>query len=158
MKKFLVMMLAIASIGVASAQTVNDDVVVTISNNKFEKSINVPQSCVIAVARIIEDTLSEKDLATIYQHLGEVINSTEKTYYAKFFACRNSNKISFLEQPRAFKIPISFVLSFTDTNKTFIIPIPPTNNAIEAIPASMYVIVLIMVSIVSNKLSIENTL
>ena len=81
MKKFLVMMLAIASIGVASAQTVNDDVVVTISNNKFEKSINVPQSCVIAVARIIEDTLSEKDLATIYQHLGEVINSTEKTYY-----------------------------------------------------------------------------
>ena len=81
MKKLLVMLLAIASIGVASAQTVNDDVVVTISNNKFEKSINVPQSCVIAVARIIEDTLSEKDLATIYQHLGEVINSTEKTYY-----------------------------------------------------------------------------
>ena len=46
---------------------------------------------------------------------------------------RNSNRIFFLEQPIAFKIPISFVRSFTDTNKTFIIPIPPTTNTMTAI-------------------------
>jgi hypothetical protein len=81
MKKFLVMLLAIAGIGVASAQTVNADVVVKISNNKFEKRINVPQSCVTIVARLIEDTLPEKDVALIHECLGEVINTAEKTFY-----------------------------------------------------------------------------
>lgn len=80
MKKLLVMLLAIAGIGVASAQTANPDVVVKISKNKFVKTINVPQSCVPIVARLIEDTLPEKDVATIHRHLGEVINSPEKTY------------------------------------------------------------------------------
>ncbi len=81
MKKLLVMLLAIAGIGVASAQTATPDVVVKISNKKFEKTINVPQSCVTIVARLIEDTLPEKDVAFIYERLGEVINNPEKTYY-----------------------------------------------------------------------------
>ena len=82
MKKVLVMLLAIASIGVASAQTTNtDDVSVKISKGKFEKTINVPQSCIIAAARLIEDTLSEQDVATIHRCLGEVITNSEKTFY-----------------------------------------------------------------------------
>ena len=82
MKKVLVMLLAIASIGVASAQTTNtDDVSVKISKGKFEKTINVPQSCIMVAARLIEDTLSEQDVATIHRCLGEVITNSEKTFY-----------------------------------------------------------------------------
>ena len=80
MKKFLIMLLAIAGIGVASAQIANPDVVVKISNNKLEKTINVPQSCVVVLARLIEDTLPQEDVAVIHQRLGEVITSPEKTY------------------------------------------------------------------------------
>ena len=76
------MLLAIASIGVASAQTTNtDDVSVRISKGKFEKTINVPQSCIVVVARLIEDTLPEQDVATLHKCLGEVITNSEKTFY-----------------------------------------------------------------------------
>ncbi len=42
--------------------------------------------------------------------------------------------ISFFRAPIAFRIPISLVLSTTDTNMMFIIPIPATNRDIPAIP------------------------
>lgn len=80
MKKVLVMLLAIASIGVASAQTVDTNVNVKISSNKFEKTIDVPQCCIVVLAHLIEDSLPQEDVATIYRCLGEVITSPEKTY------------------------------------------------------------------------------
>lgn len=80
MKKILVILLAVASIGVASAQIVNTDVIVKISSNKFEKTINVPKSCISVLALLIEDSLPQEDVATIHRCLGEVITSTEKTY------------------------------------------------------------------------------
>lgn len=80
MKKILVILLAVASIGAASAQIVNTDVIVKISSNKFEKTINVPKSCISVLALLIEDSLPQEDVATIHRCLGEVITSTEKTY------------------------------------------------------------------------------
>lgn len=80
MKKILVMLLALVSIGVVSAQTTNANAVVKISKNKFEKTISVPQSCVVVLARLIEDTLPQEDVAVIHQCLGDVITSPEKTY------------------------------------------------------------------------------
>lgn len=48
-------------------------------------------------------------------------------------SAKNSNKIFLWEQPIAFKIPISLVRSLTDTNNTFMMPIPPTTNTMAAI-------------------------
>ena len=47
---------------------------------------------------------------------------------------KNCTIISLFFAPTAFLIPISFVLSVTDTNMIFIIPIPPTRRDIAAIP------------------------
>ena len=60
----------------------------------------------------------------------------------KHASSKNSISISFFVQPMAFNIPISFVLSFTDTNNTFMIPIPPTINTIAAIAIRSVVSVL----------------
>ena len=38
--------------------------------------------------------------------------------------------------PKAFRSPISFVLSVTETSIMFITPIPPTRRLIEAIPVN----------------------
>ena len=47
---------------------------------------------------------------------------------------KNCIRISLFFAPRDFLIPISRVLSVTDTNMMFIIPMPPTSNEIAAIP------------------------
>lgn len=46
---------------------------------------------------------------------------------------RNCVKISFVCAPKDFRIPISLVLSVTDTNIIFMMPIPPTNSDMAAI-------------------------
>ena len=58
--------------------------------------------------------------------------STAPTRLVKLASNKNSNRISFREQPSAFRIPISLVRSLMDTNNTFIMPIPPTINTITA--------------------------
>ena len=52
----------------------------------------------------------------------------------------NCNNISLLLAPRLFLIPISLVLSVTDTSIIFITPIPPTTKEIPAIAAKNMVI------------------
>ena len=49
---------------------------------------------------------------------------------------RNCCKISICRAPTAFRNPISLVRSVTDTSIMFIMPMPPTNNAILATPPS----------------------
>lgn len=115
MKKILVMLLAIAGFGVASAQTVDSDVVVTISKNKFEKTIKVPQSCVYVVARAIEDALPEKDVAFIHDKLGEVINSTEKTYrYDNMSLYFNTSKSLVIFKGHGYTIKLNNIRDYQD--------------------------------------------
>ncbi len=52
----------------------------------------------------------------------------------------NCRIISFRLAPSAFRIPISFVRSVTETSIIFIIPIPATSNEILAIPTNIFVI------------------
>ena len=52
---------------------------------------------------------------------------------------RNCVDISSLLAPNAFLRPISSVLYLTDTSMIFIMPIPPTNNEIPPIAASINV-------------------
>ena len=47
---------------------------------------------------------------------------------------RNWVIITFFLAPRALRSPISLVLSVTVTSMIFIMPIPPTNNEIAAMP------------------------
>ena len=54
---------------------------------------------------------------------------------------RNWMRMSVRFAPRAFLRPISFVLSVTDTNIIFIIPIPPTSNEMAAMEAKSHPIV-----------------
>jgi len=65
---------------------------------------------------------------------------------------RNCKRISFLWAPIALRIPISFILSVTETNMMFITPIPHTSKEIAAIPARREVsihVMLLTVSIIS---------
>ena len=55
----------------------------------------------------------------------------------KFASKRNCSKMSFFELPKAFNKPIYLVRSLTVTNKTFIMPIPPTIKTIEATAMSI---------------------
>ena len=54
---------------------------------------------------------------------------------------RNCFKISLDSAPTAMRMPISRVLSVTDTSMVFMIPTPPTTSEMPAIDASMRVIV-----------------
>jgi len=54
----------------------------------------------------------------------------------------NTVKMSEFLAPIAFITPISFVLSMTDVNIVFAIPIPPTNKEISAIPITTIFITL----------------
>ncbi|MEI6673268.1 MAG: hypothetical protein WCL02_08400 [bacterium] len=65
---------------------------------------------------------------------------------------RNCKRISFLCAPIALRIPISFILSVTETNIIFITPIPPTKSEIAAIHARSAVniqVILLTVVIIS---------
>ncbi len=70
---------------------------------------------------------------------------------------RNCIIMSFLRAPMAFLIPISLVLSVTDTIMIFITPIPPTKSEIAPIAPRKYVNTLIVDCKVSTKLAKELT-
>ncbi len=55
-----------------------------------------------------------------------------------------------LRAPMAFLIPISLVLSVTETSIIFIMPIPPTNKDITAMPPRINAMVPVMSSRVSR--------
>ena len=62
--------------------------------------------------------------------------------------------------PIAIRIPISFVLSVTDTSIIFIIPIPPTNSDTDAIEPKSIAMVLaddFIVSCISAKFLISKS-
>ena len=67
---------------------------------------------------------------------------------------RNCSWICHCRAPSAFLSPISIVRSVTVVSIMFMIPMPPTSRAMEAIPASRLVIMPIMVFIVSSMASI----
>ena len=62
---------------------------------------------------------------------------------------KNCIMITLRPAPMALRIPISLVLSVTDTSMMFIIPIPPTKSEIAAIPPSISCMVWFTLSIVS---------
>ena len=80
MKKFFLVAIAILSIGVASAQTQSDDVVITFDN---AKTITVSQTNLYCAINSLTWVFSTDDLATIIQHASEVENEKVKSYKYK---------------------------------------------------------------------------
>ena len=70
---------------------------------------------------------------------------------------KNWIMISWRLAPMALRKPISLVLSVTDTNIIFIIPMPPTNNEIAAIEPQSMDIVLVVASKVALMSAIFRT-
>ena len=66
-------------------------------------------------------------------------------------SARNCTRISALCAPTALRRPISRVRSVTDTNMMFMMPIPPTNSEMAAIPPKKMVNTLVMVLAVLRK-------
>ena len=66
-------------------------------------------------------------------------------------SARNWVRIEEVLAPRDFLIPISLVLSVTETVMMFITPIPPTRSEIAAITATTVVMMLRIVFVVSSK-------
>ncbi len=63
---------------------------------------------------------------------------------------RNWRSISLFFAPTAFLIPISLVLSVTDTSIMFMIPIPPTRRAIPAMLEMVIVNIFVIVPSISR--------
>ena len=59
-----------------------------------------------------------------------IIPTIPPNWLKKIASIKNCVKISFFVAPIALRIPISFILSVTDTNIMFMIPIPATTRAI----------------------------
>lgn len=80
MKKFFLVAIAILSIGVASAQTQSDDIVITFDN---AKTITVSQADLYCAIHSLTWVFSTDDMATIIQHASEVENERVKSYKYK---------------------------------------------------------------------------
>ena len=63
---------------------------------------------------------------------------------------RNYSRICFRLAPTALRMPISRVRSVTETSMMFIMPMPPTNREMAAIPARSRDMVLVTSSMVSS--------
>ena len=68
-----------------------------------------------------------------------ILAQAKKALNGDLNSIKNCVKISRLVAPIAFRMPISLILSVTDTNIIFIIPIPPTRRDTPPIAANINV-------------------
>ena len=88
---------------------------------------------IIGVA-VIKEFKPLKDFKTQEIRYARPMPSTPPDKLNIMLSVKNCINISLFFAPRDFLIPISRVLSVTDTNIMFIIPMPPTSSEIAAIP------------------------
>jgi hypothetical protein len=88
---------------------------------------------IIGVA-VIKEFKPLKDFKTQEIKYANPTPNTPPAKLSRMLSVKNWINISLFFAPRDFLTPISRVLSVTDTNMMFIMPIPPTSSEIAATP------------------------